>query len=106
MGMYIFVTDWERERYSKVHDNDILDEEFQEARKYDNSLLIKEHTVFHKHFWKPMTCETTYQIYHETHPNESPYQARYQMSGSGRKETVIAYLHGIINGAIATKENK
>lgn len=86
MGIYMFVTEWERERYSKIHDNEELNKEFQEARKYDNSLLISEHTIFYKHFWRPTTCETT-------------YQARYQMSGSGRKETVIAYLHGIINGA-------
>jgi len=102
--MYMFVTEWERERYSKIQDNEELDKEFQEARKYDNSLLIQEHIVFHKHFWRSMTFETTYQIYHETHPNESPYQARYQMSGSGKKETVIAYLHGIINGAISAKK--
>lgn len=104
--MYMFVTEWERERYSKVHNNEELDEEFQEARKYDNSLLIQEHTIFHKNFWKPMSCEITYQIYHETHPDESPYQARYQMTGSGKKEIVIAYLHGIINGALAGRRDK
>ena len=102
--MYMFVTQWEREKFSKIRDNEELDKEFQEARKYDNSLLITEHTIFHRHFWRPTTCETTYQIYHETHPDGEPYQARYQMSGSGSKEIVIAYLHGIINGAILAKK--
>lgn len=99
MGMYIFISQWEREKYSKIHNDEQLDKEFQEARKYDNSILITENTTFQKHFWKPTTYETTYQVYHETHPNEAPYQAQYQMSGSGSKAIVTAYLHGIINGA-------
>lgn len=99
MEMYMFITELDRERYSKVHNNYLLDKEFQEARKYDKSLLIQENVIFHKHFWKPDTIEIRYQIYHETHPNEKPYQARYQISGSGSVNIVLAYLHGIINGA-------
>lgn len=96
------IVEWDIERFSKVYDSE-LNEEFQEARKYDSSLLISKSKKFHRHFWKPQTCETIYQIYHETNPDKDPYQARYQMSGSGSKETVIAYLHGIINGSLSAE---
>lgn len=107
MGMYMFITKWDRKRLSKVDDNPELDEVFQEARTYDNSLLIARHDVFEKHFWKPDTVRATYQIWHETHPNEEPYQAQYQFSASGEERTVTAYLYGIINGALAAeRKNK
>lgn len=101
--MYMFITKWDRERYSKVDDNPELDELFQEARKYDNSLLITRNDIFEKHFWKRNTVRRGYQIYHETHPNEEPYQAQYQFSGSGEERVVVAYLYGVINGAMAAE---
>lgn len=103
MGMYMFVTKWDRERFSKVDNNPELDEIFQEARQYDNSLLISTYDIFERHFWKRNTVRTAYQIYHETHPNEEPYQAQYQLSASGEERAIVAYLYGIINGALAAE---
>lgn len=99
----MFLSEWDRERFSKVSDKE-LNEEFQEARKYDNSLLISEYTKITRYLWKRDISETMYQVYHDTNPNEETYQAIYQMSGSGSKGLVIAYLHGIINGANAEKK--
>ena len=104
MGMYMYITQWERERMKSVYLDEELNNEFQEALKYDDSLLIGSREVLTKRFLRPTKVETRYQIYHDCDPKGSPYQARYQISGSGSKEIVIAYLHGIINGALAIQK--
>jgi hypothetical protein len=48
--------------------------------------------------FKQRKSETMYNIYHDVDYKRSPYQARFQSSGSGNKAIVRAYLHGIING--------
>ena len=95
----MFVKKEDRIKLSKVFDKEV-NEEFQEARKLDPSILIEEsYKVRKNNFLAKKQTVTYYQIYHETHPHdEVPYQARYQISGSGNKQIVIAYLHGIING--------
>jgi len=99
MGMYMYVSEQDRITKRKVSDV-ALNEEFQEALKYCPSLMIEERKEVFDYTWlgKPK-YRTVYQLFHETPAFDgSAYQARYQMSGSGNKETVIAYLHGIING--------
>lgn len=105
MGAYMYLTEWDRERYSKVNYDEELDKIFQEARTFDKSLLISEYPVFKTHFWRPKTVETKYTIYHDCNPSKSPYQARYQITGSGSRETIIAYLYGIMNGALSQKRD-
>lgn len=100
MGLYIYINESDRNRFKTVKDK-YLNEEFKEALKHDNSLLISSYDVFTKRFWKPDLVETRYQIYHDVEPNKPAYQAYQQGSASGKKEVIIAYLHGIINGSIA-----
>lgn len=100
MGAYIYITENDRIDMRKVADTD-LDTEFQEALKYDPSLMISEYTrlvrkgLFKKDYVK------SYSIYHESPAFDgSTYQARLQGSACGTKEIVITYLHGIINGCL------
>ncbi|WP_207507003.1 hypothetical protein [Telluribacter humicola] len=99
MGLYMFVNEDDRIAKRKVSDKDI-NESFQEALKCDSSLMIEEHVHVKKGgFLRKDKVETTYTLFHETPALDgSPYQARYQFSGSGEKQVVMAYLHGIING--------
>lgn len=82
--------------------NPYVNEEFQEALKYDPSLMIEEYPDQVRKGWFGKIVDTTrYTIYHETPAHDgTAYQARIQASGSGDKRTVIAYLHGIINGCV------
>lgn len=99
MGLYIYVSNQDRTEKRKVSD-ETINTEFQEVLKHDPSLMIEEHTnIVRKGFLKRRAEVKTYSVYHETPALDgSPYQARLQMSGSGEKKVVIAYLHGIING--------
>ena len=100
MGMYMFVSEEDRITKRKVSDPHV-NEEFQEALKYHPLLMIEEKEHLKKSLFGRTEVEVTYQIYHETPAWDGlPYQARYQISGSGPKAIVIAYLHGIINGAV------
>lgn len=102
MGMYIYVSYEDRISKRKVSDKE-LNEEFQEALKYDPSLMIEEVLKRIKKGWfkSTQTAEYYYNIYHETPAFDgTAYQARYQCSGSGEKRIVTAYLHGIINGCV------
>jgi len=98
MGLYMYLTDYDRIKMKSVLFNDNINTELQEALKYDNSILISSYERITKHWFKIDTVETFYQVYHDVNPNESPYQARLQSSASGKENVVIAYLHGIING--------
>ena len=79
-----------------------LNDLFREALKYDSSLMIEEYSHIERIGWFGKRQITTrYNIFHETPAHDgAAYQARYQISGSGEKSIVIAYLHGIINGAL------
>lgn len=102
MGLYMYINEQDRVTLRELTNDTEMNEAFQQALKYDSSLMIREYQITVKSFWRKK-LETRYWIYHDCNPNESPYQARYQMSASGKKESVIAYLHGIINGANAAK---
>ena len=101
MGMYMYVSNEDRILKRKVSDKE-LNEEFQEALKYDPSLMIEESQRVIKNGWfGKKEAFTFYQLYHETPAFDgTAYQARYQMSGSGKKHIVTAYLHGLINGCV------
>lgn len=96
--MYINENDQKSKRV--VEDKEINDL-LQEALQYDKSLMISSHCYFERksifHKWKKVT---TYSLYHEVFDKNgnSHFQARQQFSGSGKKEVVLAYLYGIING--------
>lgn len=101
----MFVNEQDRITKRKVSDAD-LNEEFQEALKYDPSLMIEEYKYkpkrgFFSSWFNDSKTETRYTVYHETPAFDgSPYQARLQFSASGDKRTVTIYLHGIINGVV------
>ena len=100
MGMYMYVSEQDRTTKRKVEDKEV-NEEFQEALKYDSSLMIEQSIQVIKKGWFKKESVPFFQLYHETPAHDgSAYQARYQMSGSGEKRIVIAYLHGIINGCV------
>jgi hypothetical protein len=81
-----------------------LNELFQEALQCDPSLLINDYPVRVRKGWFGSTIETRYELYHETPAHDgSAYQARIQRSASKNMDTLVAYLHGIINGASKTK---
>jgi len=103
MGIYMYVSSEDRITKRKVTDS-VVNEEFQEALKCDPSLMIEEHPrkVVKGVFKKRVEDKTYYSLYHETPAHDgTAYQARLQSSGSGEKNIVIAYLHGIINGYAA-----
>lgn len=102
MGAYIYVSEQDRIKMRRVSDPEV-NEEFQEALKYDPSLMIEEysHSVTKGFFKKRTEFTTRFTIYHESPGfDKSTYQARIQASASGEKKVVIAYLHGIINGVV------
>jgi len=98
MGLYMYITDYDRIKMKSVEFDDYLNSELQEALKYDDSILISSYDRFTKHWFKMTTVETFYQVYHDVDTSKSAYQARCQQSASSNKDIVIAYLHGIING--------
>lgn len=106
MGLFMYVTEQDRVLKRKVSDK-IINEVFQEAVKFCPSLMIEEHKRFKKKFWKNEFKETKiwWNVYHEAPAFDgSAYQAEFQFSGSGSREIVVAYLHGIINGVINQKK--
>lgn len=106
MGMYMYITDGDRKRFRVIKSDPELKELFEEALKYDNSLLISEHSWTEKKWFRKSAVKNRYQIYHDCSPGYSPYQAKYQMSASGDRKIIEAYLYGIINGALRAEENK
>lgn len=110
MGMYIYVTYDDIKRMKKVNYNSDLNEDFQEALKVDDSLLIDE-TAYHenKSGYKGWLLgqkdrKFRYTLYHESPSHDgSPYQALYMFSASKDLSTIFAYIHGIINGGSAMK---
>ena len=98
--MYIYVSEKDRTTKRKVEDKEV-NAEFQEALKYDSSLMIEQSNRVVKRGWFKKEIVPYFQIYHETPAhNGTAYQARYQISGSGEKRILVAYLHGIINGCV------
>ncbi|MFV0392430.1 MAG: hypothetical protein ACK5KP_11205 [Paludibacteraceae bacterium] len=91
----------------KVKDIDV-NELFQEALKHDKSLMMTERveTIKEGLFRKPKKV-SYFTVYHETPAFDgSAYQARFQSSASGSKSIVVAYLYGIINGALSVKNGR
>jgi hypothetical protein len=101
----MYVNKEDRVTKRKVSDEE-LNEAFQEALKYDPSLMIEEYPVIKRRFLRKPLKTFRYSVYHETPAfDNSPYQARLQFSASGDKRTVITYLHGIINGIVNQNSN-
>lgn len=100
MGMYAFITEEDRVTKRVVADPEI-NEAFQEALKYDPSLMVEQYDTVKVKYVLGFTTSKPHaywNIYHEAPAFDgSACQMRYQSSGSGSKEVVIAYLHGIIN---------
>jgi hypothetical protein len=104
MGLYIYILENDREEMRKVKDNDV-NRIFQEALEHDKSLLIRQSTWVEKtSFWGKKTTKEVFSIFHDCNPNQPPYQARQQLSGSGSKAVALAYLYGIINGFEKARE--
>ena len=98
--MYMYVSEQDRITKRRVEDKEV-NEEFQEGLKYDTSLMIEQTNRVVKRGWFKKEIVPFFQVYHETPAHDgTAYQARYQLSGSGEKRIVVAYLHGIINGCV------
>ena len=102
MGLYAYISDQDRINWRKVEDVE-LKELFDEASQHDETLMITENSFLERDgFFKKLKKVTTYTIYHECFMNAKPtFQARQQISASGTKQTVSAYLYGIINGSLS-----
>lgn len=101
MGLYMYITSYDKVKMRWVTDKE-LNDDLQEALKFDKSIMISEHTQVRKRLFKKPISKTFYFVYHEVYFKDGEsYQARQQMSASGYKEIVTAYLHGIVNGANA-----
>lgn len=100
MGCYIYINENDQKSKRVVEDKQI-NNLLQEALQYDKSLMVSSHSyserksIFHKK--KKVTFYTLFHEVFDTNGN-SIFQAREQFSGSGKKEVVLAYLYGIING--------
>ena len=100
MGLYIYLTDQDQISMRKVADVE-LKEIFDEALRHDKSLMISEINHTENRLFKKSKQSIRYSIYHECFMGgKSTFQARQQISASGSKQLVIAYLYGIINGSI------
>lgn len=107
MGLYIYLSDSDikRFRFDLWEVEQDVKEIFNEALQYDKSLLIQSKTecVYKRFlFWRYKTNEIkiTYTIYHE---NIGKQEARQMMCVSGGKYVVLAYLYGLINGFLHSK---
>ena len=101
MGLYIYITSYDRENMREVKNKDVKPV-FEDALKLDKSLMISEREYITRGNWFRKEKRVSYfTIYHEQYNDNgnSMYQARQQLSGSGTKEICLAYLFGIINGA-------
>ena len=108
MGLYMYVSEEDRKTKRRVDDIEV-NSAFQDALQFDKSLMIEEHKCYRKKWFKNEYVQTQiwWDVYHETPGYDgSAYQARLQLSASGSKEKVIAYLHGIVNGICHTMINK
>lgn len=105
MGIYVYITEQDRVSMRKVTDPE-LQELFNEAHSYDESLMISECHYPVKRRFIGYKTELRYQIYHESgKPNEPAYQAKQMICASGDLKVVKAYLYGIINGYLHSKQN-
>lgn len=105
MGCYIYINENEKKSKRNVEDKE-LNELLQEALKYDKTIMLSSYSVYEKKLlFDKKKAIVHYSLYHEIFNNkgESMMEARQQISGSGKKEIVSAYLYGIINGANADK---
>lgn len=105
MGCYIYINENEQKSKRNVEDKE-LNELLQEALKYDKTIMLSSYSVYEKKsLFDKKKAIMHYSLYHEIFNNkgESMMEARQQVSGSGKKEIVSAYLYGIINGANADK---
>lgn len=107
MGLYTYITETDRINMRKVKDINV-NELFQEALEHDKSLMITERVETIKEgLFKKSKEVSFFTVYHETPAFDgSAYQARVQSSASGSKSIVIAYLYGIINGALSVKNGR
>lgn len=104
--MYRFITEEETRRLKSVSDKE-LNEVFQYALKFNDTILIEENTrlVHEGWFSRKRVAKTTYSVYHESRAHDgSAYQARYQNCASGDASIVFAYLFGIINGGLSVRK--
>jgi len=102
----MYINDLDLKTLRSVEDKK-LNELFQEALSYDKTLMISETSIrYKKWFCGKSHIKKYYFVYHEEldKNGKSLYQAREMFCGSGEKRIVEAYLYGIINGSIHTKE--
>lgn len=102
----MYISEEETKRMKRVYEDEEIDKLLQEALIYNDTLLIDADIIFRKERgYKGWLLgyeqyHYRYQVYHESRAHDgSPYQARYQLCGTTKRE-VMNYLYGIINGGI------
>lgn len=103
MGLYAYISEQDRINWRKVADVE-LKEIFNEALQHDETLMIDSINHVEKQGLFKLKSKRTirYSIYHECFMNGKPtFEARLQISATGSKQVVMAYLYGIINGSLA-----
>lgn len=96
----MYINEYDQKSKRVVEDKEI-NSLLQEALQYDKSLMISSHSYYErKSIFHKKQKKEFYTLFHEVFDKNgnSHFQAREQFSGSGRKEVVLAYLYGIING--------
>lgn len=106
MGLYVYITEEDRKNWRKVADIE-LNELFNEALEHDETLMISSYNkIERKELFKKQINTIRYSVYHECFMNgKTTYEARYQISASGTKQIVMAYLYGIINGSLSKQRS-
>ena len=103
----MYVTDQDLFEMRRVKDLEVK-EVFDEALEHDPSLILSEVSQTSKSWVGKGKTITRFTIYHECFNSlgEKVYQARQQISATGDKKVVIAYLYGIINGSLCAARLK
>lgn len=110
MSIYIYLTDADRERWKKAEDSEV-DDLYQEAKKFDKTIIVTETTTLINRWFRKPQPVTTYSVLYD-----NGYDARYVNFPPGArtkwtictnvpKQMVMTYLYGFITAKIKPPTN-
>lgn len=100
MGVYIYIDNYDKKRMKNVTDEDV-NEAYNEAIKYDPTLLVSESTeIYYRKiclFLNQRKTKTVYKVYSEVigDDGQSLYQAEQIPYATGNKRVAIAFFKGV-----------